>query len=143
MEHILGHPLGPSPYADQAVTSIAAASNHQDWHCLGDIDIPICQRTLSQAIDEASYNQLLVDSPSIRSRLPHAGDWLNVVPSSTLGLNLRDREFGCCLRYWLGAPLHSKSFPCPECNTIADKYSDHHVGCLGNGDVLLLRIMFT
>ena len=34
---------------------------------------------------------------------PHAGNWLNVVPSPSLGLHLHDQEFRSCLRYWLGS----------------------------------------
>ena len=56
------------------------------------------------------------------------------VPSSSLGLHLHDREFRCCLRYWLGVPLHSTPYPCPECRCTADPYGDHQVGCGGNGD---------
>ena len=29
----------------------------------------------------------------------------------SLGLHLQDREYRCCLRYWLGVSLHSNSFP--------------------------------
>ena len=32
------------------------------------------------------------------------GDWLNVIPSITLGLHLHDRKIQCCLCYWLGVP---------------------------------------
>ena len=92
-------------------------------------------------MDESCFQQLLTSAPSSRFRalslsssLPHAGDWLNVVPSSSLGLHLHDREFRCCLRYWLGVPLHSTPYPCPECRCTADPYGDHQVGCGGNGD---------
>ena len=30
--------------------------------------------------------------------IPHAGDWLHVVPSSALGLHLHDQEFHHCLQ---------------------------------------------
>ena len=56
-----------------------------------------------------------------------------MVPSASLGLHLQDREFQCCLRYWLGVPLHSNPFPCPECRGIADSFGDHQVGCGGIG----------
>ena len=55
-------------------------------------------------------------------------------PAATLGLHLRDEEFRCCLRYWLGVPLHSTSYSCPECHSSADPLGDHQVGCGGNGD---------
>ena len=67
---------------------------------------------LSYCIDEAVYNQLLSAAPDTRSRalvlstsLPHARDWLNVVPTSMLGLHLQDREFRLCLHYWLGCQM--------------------------------------
>ena len=108
---------------------------------LEDIDIDLRQRALSHAIDEASFQHLLSSADSNRSRalalssaLPHAGDWLNVVPSPSLGLHLQDREYRCCLLYWLGVPLHSNPFPCPKCRGVADVMGDHQVGCGGNGD---------
>ena len=82
-----------------------------------DIDVPLRQRHLSQAIDEAASERLLQSADSIRvkilaisSSLPHAGDWLNIVPSAHLGLHLNNREFRCCLSYWLGVPLHSAPY---------------------------------
>ena len=42
--------------------------------------------------------------------------------------------FRCCPRYWLGVPLHSTSYCCPECRSTADPFGDHKVGCGGNGD---------
>ena len=67
---------------------------------------------------------------------PHAGDWLNVVPSSALGLHLpdRDREFRPCLQYWLGLPIFTEGGRCCVCQAVADPFGDHHVGCGGNGD---------
>ena len=53
--------------------------------------------TLSHSVDEACFSFLLESSPDVRSRalalssaLPHAGDWLHVVPSKALGLHLMD-----------------------------------------------------
>ena len=118
VERILGHSAGPSPQTSPAVSALATAAAHPDWSSLDDIDVPLHQRSLSLSIDEASFQRLLSSAPSIRSHalalsssLPHAGDWLNVVPSTSLGLHLQDREFRCCLRYWLGIPLHSNPFP--------------------------------
>ena len=56
------------------------------------------------------------------------------MPSAALGLRLQDREFCTCLPYWLGVPLHSGPYPCPECCATADEFGDHQVGCGGNGD---------
>ena len=106
-----------------------------------DIDLPLRQLSLSQAIDNASHRLLVSSATSIRSRalalsssLPHAGDWLNVIPSSSLGLHLQDQEFKCCHALLAGGPLHSNPYPCPECSATADPFGDHQVGCGGNGD---------
>ena len=40
--------------------------------------------------------------------LPHAGDWLGVVPLSALGLHMRGPEFIACLKYRLGIPPYSQ-----------------------------------
>ena len=103
--------------------------------------MPLKQHSLSVIIDETLHQHLLSTAPSTRTRalalssaLPHAGDWLNGVPSATLGLHLQDQEFRCCLRYWLRVPLHSSSYSCSECHNTADPFGDHQVGCRGNGD---------
>ena len=138
IQRVLCHPPGPSPHASSAVASLVVAAARPDWSNLDDIDVPLRQLSLSNAIDEASHQHFLSSAPDTRSRalalssgLP---DWLNVVPSAPLGLHLQDREFRCCLRYWLGVPLHSGTYTCPECLGSADPFGDHQVGCTGNGD---------
>ena len=103
--------------------------------------MPLRQHALSLTIDEALYQHILATTPSIRARaltfssaLPHAGDWLNGVPSAALGLHLHDKEFRCCLRYWLGVPLHSSSYSSPECRSTADLFGDHQIGRGDNAD---------
>ena len=98
-------------------------------------------RPLSYNIDEAVYNQLLSAAPdtqasalNLSTSLPHAGDWLNVVPSSTLGLRIQDKEFRLCLQYWLGLQMSNEGVNCPVCQVTADTYGDHQVCCGGNGD---------
>ena len=66
--------------------------------------------------------------------LPHAGDWLNVVPSKALGLHLQDWEFRLCLQYWLGLRMLEEGARCPICQGASDAFGDHQVGCGGNGD---------
>ena len=121
--------------------SLADAAGRPDWQCLNDFNVPLSQHSLSLSIDKASYQNLLSAAPSIcfralalSSSLPHAGDWLNVIPSLSLGLHLQDREFRCCLQYWLGVPLHNNPYPCPEWHGNADSFGDHQVGCGGNRD---------
>ena len=141
VEKILGHPVDISTHISPAVAALAASAARPDWQCLDDIDVPLLQHPLSLAIDEAQHQNLLLSATSVRSRalvlstsLPHAGDWLNVVPSPSLGLKLQDREFSYCLRYWLGVPIYNSSYSCPECHSPADPFGDHQVGCGGNGD---------
>ena len=130
-----------SNHLASSISSLADAAERPDWTSLEEIDTPLCQRPLSYCIDEAVYNQLLSAAPDTRSRalilstsLPHAGDWLNVVPSSTLGLHLQDKEFRLCLHYWLGLRISNEGVTCPVCQGTADAYGDHQVGCGGNGD---------
>ena len=111
---------------------------------IGDIDVPLCQRTLSHTIDEASHADLLSRAPDTRSKalalssaIRHAGDWLNAVPSRALGLHLRDQEFRLCLQYWLGLTISAGGTLCPICQVTADPFGDHQVGCGGNGDRIL------
>ena len=64
----------------------------------------------------------------LSTALPHASDWLNVVPLSLL---LHDQEFRFCLRYWLGLPLYADP---SLCQRPADPFGDHQIGCGRNGD---------
>jgi hypothetical protein len=66
--------------------------------------------------------------------LPHAGDWLLVVPSETLGLKFKDWEFRPALQYWLGIAMYPTDSICPVCSSAADIYGDHHISCSGDGD---------
>ena len=138
---MLGRLSSRSPHVGSAVAALATSTSRPDWQHLEDNDVPLQQHSPSLAIDEAAHQCLLSSAPSSRDRalahssaLPHAGDWLNGMPSTALGLHLHDPEFRCCLRYWLGVPLHSTSYSCPECCSTADPYGDHQVGCGGNGD---------
>ena len=66
--------------------------------------------------------------------LPHAGDWLGVVPMLALGLKMRGPEFVACLKYRLGIPLFSADGPCPACQLPSDRMGDHALGCSKYGD---------
>ena len=99
------------------------------------MDVPLHQRTLSNAIDDASYQHLFNSTSTIRSRvscsLPHAGDWLNVVPSPSLGLHLHNSFIAVSatgLEFQFTA--HLTDVP----NVEIDVFGDHQVGCGGNGD---------
>ena len=70
--------------------------------------------------------------------LPHSGDWLNVVPSSALGLHLRPQEFVMVARYRLGLPLDSQEGPCPACHRFSDALGNHAM-CCGSGGERIAR----
>ena len=71
---------------------------------------------------------------ALSTAIPHARDWLNVVPSKALGLHLHDWEFRLCLQYWLGLQLAREGSCCTICRAPADAMGDHQVGCGGNRD---------
>ena len=67
------------------------------------------QCSLSRAIDHTFYDTIVSEAPeqclralALSSLMPRAGDWLKIVPSPTLGLDLHDSDFQHCLQYWLG-----------------------------------------
>ena len=64
----------------------------------------------------------------------HAGDWLTVVPSPSLGLNLRGPEFITALKYRLGCPIYLTESPCPACHRPSDVMGDHALGCGSHGE---------
>ena len=143
VDMIMGRMPAPSIHLADVVSDLATAAEMPDWVSVEDIDVPLRQRPLSQKIDEASYRSLLSSAPDTRSRalalsssIPHAGDWLNVVPSPALGLHLHDREFRLCVDYWLGLKMSDGESKCPLCTgeRVADPFGDHQVGCGGNGD---------
>ena len=97
---ILEHPPASSSLLPGCISALSEAAGRPEWLSLQDVDVPLHQRALSRSIDLASYEALLDSAPDSRSKaltlscsIPHAGDWLNVVPSSALGLHLFDREF--------------------------------------------------
>ena len=87
-------------HLNSALSALASSTMKSDWEDLEAIDVPLHQRHLSAAIDEVNHQHLLSSAPTTRAHalanstsLPHAGDWLNGVPSVSLGLHLHDREF--------------------------------------------------
>ena len=108
---MLGQLSQPSPHLSHALGLLASSASRPNWLVLEDVDVPLHQKHLSLAIDDASHQELVTSTSSTRARalavssaLPPAGDWLNGVPSAALGLHLKDKEYG-----------------------------DHQVGCGGNG----------
>ena len=66
--------------------------------------------------------------------LPHSGDWLNVLPSPTLGLHIRSAEFVMSVKYRLGMPVYSTAGQCPACLHHSDALGDHAISCGYQGE---------
>ena len=139
VSEILGYHPSCSTQLSEAFCEFSFSSRHPEW-CLPDaIDLPIQQRHLSKDIDQSTFDSFLSNAPSsclkvlaLSSAIPHAGDWLNVVPSFALGLHLHDQEFRCCLQYWLCVNMFSVSYPCSFCKSTGD----HQIECSGNKDCI-------
>ena len=132
---ILQHTPSTPLHLEEAISISADAAGKPDWTTLEEVDVSLHQRALSASLDSASFEHLLSTAQSPRFRalalacaLPHAGAWLNVIPSTSMGLHMQDREFRVCLQYWLGLRMFDDDARCPICNRIADNFGDHHVG---------------
>lgn len=100
---------------------------------------PRTQKEVSWAIDKSLHDSLMARAAhDERSKarlqsltLPHNGDFLNVVPSKSLGLAIPSPEFRMVTSYRLGIPLYPAEAPCPVCGKQSDEYGDHAVACGG------------
>ena len=138
---VLGHAAKYPLHFSEDLGALFQAASRPDWVLLQDIDVRLIQHSLSRAIDQASFDALMASAPDTRSRalalssaIHHAGDWLDVIPSPSLGLHLQDREFRFCLQYWLGLQMFEDNGICPVCKSDADRFGNHKVGCGGNPD---------
>ena len=109
--------------------------------------VGVSQRHLGAKVDKEQERRLLEgvedgdaeEMARLKSlTLPHAGDWLNVVPSTALGLHLRPQEFVMVARYRLGLPLYTKDGPCPACHRLSDRQGNHAM-CCGSGGERIAR----
>ena len=133
----LGVPLHSSSYPCPECRLTADAYGDHQVGCGGNGDCIARHNAVRDVIHAAAQSAALAPSKETPGLVPGSQacscpPCRRLVPSTILGLHLHDREFRCCLRYWLGVPLHSSSYPCPECRL--DAYGDHQVGCGGNGD---------
>ena len=102
---ILNQSPPPSPHSSDAILLLASAVDRSDWASIEDIDVPVRQCHLSWSIDQSRFESFLQKAPDVHTKslalsssIHHAGDWLNIVPRSNLGLHLIDWEFRLCLR---------------------------------------------
>jgi hypothetical protein len=75
--------------------------------------------------------------------LPHSGDWLNVLPSPSLGLTLPSQEFIMVAKYRLGIPAYDVATPCPMdgCTQPNDIYGNHAITShfqMGDGFAIMI-----
>ena len=99
------------------------------------------QKSLSNKVDIHKIITFIGSLTSDRDKarlgalgLSHAGDWLNVTPSPSLGLNLRPQEFRIATLYRLGAPIFKGDGPCTACRAESDQYGDHAISCGWEGE---------
>ena len=85
VERILSHPPSSTLYTIPVVRTLATTAAHPDWQNIDNIDVPLRQRSLLMRLPSRTYS--LLPPPSAHElwhTLPHAGDWRNVVPSTSL-----------------------------------------------------------
>ena len=130
-----------SLHLNKTVDELSMLADHPDWVSFQSVDVPVNQRVLCSIIDNYSFESLLssavddrLKALALSSSLPHAGDWLQAISSSSLGLHLPDTEFKLCLQYWLGLSMFGEDHACPVCQNAADSLEDHQVGCGDNID---------
>ena len=106
--------------------------------------LALSQKALSFAVDSKTHLNLLASfegNPREQARLnsaslPHAGDWLNVIPNRALGLKIQSNEYMAAIKYRLGVPVYDTEGPCPACNRESDIMGDHAVGCHKQGELI-------
>ena len=101
----------------------------------------LSQKDLTVMMDGRLQNSLLdaAETPREKARLlsvqlPHAGDWLQVIPSPTLGLQLRAAELRTAVLYRLGEPLFQGDGACQGCGRHSDRLGDHAIACASQGE---------
>ncbi len=109
---IIGRVPSTPEHLAPTLDALAEATGRENWLAIEDVDITLRQCHLLKAIDQAVFADLCSAAPDTRSKalalstaIPHAGDWLNVVPSHALGLHLQYWEFRLFFQYWLGLQM--------------------------------------
>ena len=95
------------------------------------------QKLLSENIDIRKQENLLEATQDTRGRArlhsvmsAGSGDWLQVIPSSSLGHRLFSEEFQVCAQFRLGMPIYAAAKTCSMCMTKErDVFGDHSIGC--------------
>jgi hypothetical protein len=103
------------------------------------IPVTVTQKQLSRGVDESRQFHLQSNLSDTRSKallssvkLPHTGDFLNVVPSGKLGLKLDSVEFQLACQYRLGLPVFHGNGNCSMCGRDSDQFGDHAISACGH-----------
>ena len=121
---------------DAAFPLLQRATGNPTFTSVNLLPTNFTQNSLSKLIDNHTASQLL-DDLNLRNRarfrslsLPHAGDWLEVVPSPALHLHMDSRSFAKAMLYRLGLRIMPSS-PCPadHCDKELDEKGDHAMHC--------------
>ena len=124
------------------ISFLAMAMLHHNWVSLESIEshvsihkhsLPYSSMRFSIASSSLSHQQQF-SSLGHSSFLPHAGEWLTLVPSTALDLHLSDWEFYPCFQYWLGIHIYGEEESCPVRHHLKDPICDHQVGCDDNNN---------
>ena len=121
---------------DSAFAHLQTQSGNATYSSLALLPPSSTQHSLTAEIHAHQRSQLL-SSSSIRDRarlhslaLPHAGDWLDALPSPSLSLNLDSRSFGAAMGYRLGLHLlQAGDCRAPSCQQPQDSFGDHALHC--------------
>ena len=100
------------------------------------------QRPLSDKLETRLFQQLLSQAaPAGQARLrsvaaPHAGAWLQALPSNGLGQRLTHQEFAAATRLRLGCTVLPQDQWCPLCDQVLDSAGTHCLACMAGGHAL-------
>ena len=121
---------------EQAFPSLQLHSGNATYTSADLLPPNFTQQSLSKEIDTHQHN-ILVNEASGRDKarllslsLPHAGDWLDAAPSSSLNLNFDSRSFGMAMAYRLGLKVfESGDCRADHCSRQMDEQGDHALHC--------------
>ena len=135
IDSLLTLPLPPRPL-DSSFPLLQAVTGNPTFTSADLLPPEFTQNSLSKLIDQNTLAHIrgeagIRDSARLLSlSLPHAGDFLDVIPSPTLSLQLDSRSFGKAVAYRLGVKT-MPAIPCPadHCDKLLDDKGDHAMHC--------------
>ena len=138
-----GSPLNPlpRPYM-QKLQSLLGRGDQEETITMEEFG-GAAQKRWSNKVDlrnQAVFQTLIREQGSRRDiirtngvMMPHAGDWLNSIPSKVYNLKIRSREFIPPVKFRLGMPIYRTVGPCPSCDDVSDIMGDHALNCKRGG----------